>query len=113
MNRRSITLAAILALLVFTFTAGCQQSPLQQSVQARELYTSTLQSLSTARRAGLIDDANYRKIEDGRKVAAIALDAMETNAVKGDGIKFNFYRDSFNSAIDTLLEWRIKTQKKE
>jgi hypothetical protein len=106
-----IVIAALLSLALVV--PGCSQTPLQQSVQARELYTSTLQSLSTARRAGLIDDAAYVKIEQGRQVAATALDAMETNAVSGDGVKFTFYRNSFNGAIDTLLEWRIKTQKKE
>jgi len=70
MNKKLLVVIALLAILM----AGCstQKQLLATSIDA---YTTTLNSLSELREAGLIDDETAARIEKHRVVARNALDS--------------------------------------
>jgi hypothetical protein len=111
-------LKAVLFLSLLLMLVGCKGmgqplSPLARSVQARELYTSTLHVLTAARAAGKIDDSSARQIETARIAAASAIDLMEGAATQPNpGSAFEQYAELFNRAIDELLRWRVKVEGK-
>ena len=92
---------------------GCagRTTPLARTVQARELYTSTLHVLTAARAAGRIDDEQARQIESARRLAAAALDEMEAAALAREQLGFERVARRWDDAIDPLLERRLQVTK--
>ena len=108
-----LMIAALMAGLVAA-NIGCAKNdlpPLSRVVQARELYTSTLNVLTAARTAGKINDQTAKDIENYRRLAAEALNAMEENALAKNGAGYQSAIKAFDTAIDKLLEWRVKQQR--
>lgn len=82
MNSRRLTASALLILLCLV--PGCQQaSPIERTIQSRQLYTITLEGLNSAHRLGYLPTEQKQKVEPYRKAAADALDAMEREALAG------------------------------
>jgi hypothetical protein len=110
-ERAAWVFLAALMLMAALLLAGCQsQSPLAQSVAARELYTSTLEVLVVARQAGAISDDTATELEPWRAATAAAIDAMEQAALEQDASAFRSAQAAYNTAIDKLLEWRIRSR---
>ena len=104
------------ALLVVALAAGCAArdgTPLTRTVQARELYTSTLRVLTSARAAGKIDDRDAVRIEQARRAAAQALELMEAEALGSEKQKFERAAAQFDIALDKLLAARVRAQQRE
>lgn len=109
MKPTAIILAVALLALCFA-AAGCQQqTPLAKVTEARRAYTSTLITLTSARKANLIGDADARQIEAVRKDAAAALDLWESSVAAGETVDGSAV-DQFNAALDKLIEWAATTK---
>jgi len=89
--------------------AGCasERAQLRNAVDA---YTTTLQVLTDARQAGLIDDATAAEIEGWRGIAREALDAWrladETAAPAGEPVQ------RFNEAMRVLTQAVIEAERR-
>jgi hypothetical protein len=108
---RRILPTAVVLLSLAIIVGGCAQTPMAKVVQARELYSSTLNVLADARAAGKISDKDALAIEEARKVAQDALDQMEVDALAGKAPSLSTASTVFNDALEALLRWRVRVQK--
>lgn len=112
-NNLTPLLGMVLAMMsVLVMGTGCG-SKLQQVTQARQTYTVTLAAVDRSYELGLIPDKVFvNDIEPVRQEAKTLLDELDALAVAGKWIDYDFAMGKFNTALDRLIAWRIKTQKK-
>lgn len=110
----------VLAVCLAAFANGCalfgnnaNLTPLARSVQARELYISTMHVLAAARAEGKITDDQARTIEAIRAQVATALDTWETAAAGGNAATAAQYAKLANDLLDKLLAWRAMVEAKK
>lgn len=106
---RALGILAVLVALAGVLNGCQQQTPLAKVTEARRAYTSTLITLTSARKANLIGDADARQIEAVRKDAAAALDLWESSVAAGETVDGSAV-DQFNAALDKLIEWAATTK---
>lgn len=103
----------VVALLMLIMSTGCAQTPKARVVQAREAYSATLSVLVAARSLGQIDDKTAIEIERARVIAEAAIVEMDATAASGDTPAFRAAMAAYSLAIDKLIEWRTRIERKK
>lgn len=101
---RHLALALLLALAL---CGGCQQQtpPLTQVYTAKQVYTASLDTLTTLINTGRITDANtLMRIRDARLIVEAGLAEAERAARAGDTATFKTWMDRVNAALETYLK---------
>ena len=130
---RSFTLA-VLAVSMAAILSGCALfggrsdgegiSLAGRTVQAEQIYTSTLQVLTTAVSGGVISKETARdQIEPMRAAAAMALDTMKAISINAamqrreptpdEAARFEAEEREFRQALDPLLARRFQIERRE
>ena len=105
--RKLILVGLVIALLVAF--SGCGQTEAQRLRNAADAYATALDLAADARQAGLIDDAEARRIETYRRTARSALDAWRDAYARRAGARGSF-EAAFRAALDELRAVSLESQ---
>lgn len=106
-----------LACLICLSLIGCQSNmtPLQKVDFTRGLYVSTIQILTPLIDAGLIAKTQGEKdaIWNASEKVKSALDQAEALILAGNTLNYQYWITQATSALDILLQYKIKGQRLE
>jgi len=103
--RRTIAISMTFWLVIVALGCASERARL---LAATDAYTTTLEVLADARRAGLIDDQAAAEVEQWRVVARAALDAWRLAVETGQPAEGAIQR--FNEALRELTRARLSAE---
>jgi hypothetical protein len=99
----------VLAIALLVTLAGCGRTEAQRLRNAADAYATAVDLAADARQAGLIDDAEARRIETYRRTARSALDAWRDAYARRAGPRGSF-EAAFCAALDELRAVCLESQ---